>query len=640
MDAYITEKGSLAVSGIAWSEGAEPPYLTDNAHLSLLRVNEMSYYVQWTDVISAEDYVLQEATEPNFGSLTLNESVDDTSYLVSKVAGEEGVYYYRVQGVALDTEPRASRWSNVASATVPWSESTADASASPLAATGAAADGATVQVRTGEAGVIEGSEWYSAEVTAKSWGWTWSYDWPLPQVESTPYLIQSRASEDGESFGPVDTITVTLDNRNYLMYLSLMLKRSPPIPSAPSLDPIENLDKWVNYQVSWSYDDDAPGIPDPTSYTLQEAKDPAFTNPTNYYPGSAQYYNVSDPAREKTGGTYYYRVRGHNAYGPGQWSNVVSTQLRVLPYAPQTLSVDDPNQDGDITVNWTYGYDYPPATSYTLQEAMDQNFTVDVQNYSVAGTSKELGDRKDGTYYRVRAHNDYGPGDWSDSISIVVETGYRDDFDDPDSGWEARRTSAPDIDDMDVKYKNGRLITISDDRYDFGIFSPMVKAPELPYEIGMRTRVIHEAGMYAPSYGIVFGAEAGDFCPVERDNAEDNDGCFYHYYRLNVPVNVWAGTIQYGVKRIDKHVDRGKADGKDLTDGYRGIDNVADWDGWNEWKIKVYEDEFKVYVNGEHLGTFNHDRYEGDPLFGILTDNYESAPAKFEHDYFYVETID
>jgi hypothetical protein len=329
-------------------------------------------------------------------------------------------------------------------------------------------------------------------------------------------------------------------------------------------------------------------------------------------------------------------VQGHNAYGPGEWSNIKSTTVRVRPYAP-TLSVYDPNNDGDITVSWVYDYDYPPATSYTLQEAMDEDFTEDVRYYQVSGTSKELGDREDGTYYRVRAKNDYGPGDWSDPVSIVVETGIQDDFDDPSTGWEARRTSAPDIDkDTDIKYKSGRLLTTSDDNWDFAIFSPMVEAPAMPYRITMKTRL--KEGVDAPGYGIVFRGNEGDFCEVERDNADDSDGCFYKYFRLNVTIDP-GNHIRYNVKRITEHDDRGRADGKDLSDGYHDIDNKADWDGWNTWKIEVHEDWFEVSVNGKHIGTYYDDSFAGNRHFGILTSAYEYAPSVFEHEYFYVEKI-
>lgn len=307
-----------------------------------------------------------------------------------------------------------------------------------------------------------------------------------------------------------------------------------------------------------------------------------------------------------------------------------------VPYAPTLNAIANPDQQDDYTVSWAYGYSEPPVNTYTLQEATNADFTEDVTQYEVTGTSRAFTDKDAGTYYyRVRGNNTYGPGPWSNVHSVRVA--FRDDFDDPGTGWETRRTSAPDIDSMEVEYDDGQLITTSDDNYDFGIFSPMVEAPDPPYQIRVRTKL--DDGVYVPTYGIVFGAEAGDFCPVERDNAQDDDGCFYHYYRINIPVNAFGGHIDYEVKRIDRHVDRGKAEGKDLSDGYQSIDGVASWDGWNNWKIEVYEDRFRVYVNGKHLGTYHDDKYIDDPLFGLLTDNYEFSPASFKHEYFYVEPL-
>lgn len=58
--------------------------------------------------------------------------------------------------------------------------------------------------------------------------------------------------------------------------------------------------------------------------------DPDFITVTEYYTGSGEY--VTYPFTDKDAGTYYYRARGHNAYGAGAWSNVVSTTVRALVY--------------------------------------------------------------------------------------------------------------------------------------------------------------------------------------------------------------------------------------------------------------------------------------------------------------------
>ena len=635
-DAYIAEKGTQTVQGIAWAEGTDVPYLTGDTMLSVDPVagNEWSFWARWTEVVEATNYILQESTDPNFATLSDNIAAADIQHLVAKSPGEAGTYYYRVQALADDPGIDPTRWSNVVSATVPW---TSVASGAPAATVGAApADLATVQVRAGEPDTIESSSWQSASVTGTAWGgWTWSYQWSVPEVKKTQYLIQSRASEDGEGFGPIDTITVTLDTLNYYTYVPVVMRRWPPVPFAPSLNDISNSDNDSEYRISWSYSGASPTVPDPTSYTLQEDKDPAFSSPKSYYPGINRYYDMTDPEQEK-GGVYYYRVRGHNSYGAGQWSNVVSTEVGFPPYAP-TLSVYDPNKDGDITVEWTYDYEFPPVTSYTLWEDEDASFE-DPAVYEVVGTSKELGDRPDGTCYKVRGNNDLGAGEWSNVVCIEVRTGLKDDFDDPDSGWDVRRTSAPDIDDdTDIDYKNGRLITKSEDNYDFAIFSPMREAPAYPYKITMKTRL--KEGVDAPGYGIVFRGNRGDFCRVERDDAQDEDGCFYNYFRINITIDP-GKHIRYEVKRIDEHDERGRAGGKDLSDGYHDVDNWADWDDWNTWRVEVKADQFKLYVNDHHLGTFYDDDYGRNKMFGILTSAYEYSPSVFEHEYFYVEPMD
>jgi len=109
----------------------------------------------------------------------------------------------------------------------------------------------------------------------------------------------------------------------YYRYFPIIFKRWPPIPYAPTLNNIDNTDEDGDYTVSWSYNDDNPDVPDPITYTLQEATDADFTGPTEYYPGSSTSYAFSS----KDDGTYYYRVQGHNEHGPGEWSNVKSTTV-------------------------------------------------------------------------------------------------------------------------------------------------------------------------------------------------------------------------------------------------------------------------------------------------------------------------
>jgi uncharacterized repeat protein (TIGR01451 family) len=321
-DAVITQKGSLTISGYAWDEGIKPPFLTGDIFLTAERVTDRAYLLRWTPVVSASYYLVEEATDPQFSSPQSIYFGPYTEYPHTR--DTDGTYYYRVNASASEIEP--SRWSNVESVVVPWTAASADPSVSALSADSAANGPMTVQVCIDEC--AEPADWHTAVVTATAWeGWEWSHEWSLPEENDVQHTIHTRASSAEGIFGPTDTITVTLRNKNYIYILPLIFKRWPPVPYATTLNDIANADQDTDYTVSWSYYDNDPNVQDPTSYTLQEAKG----TPTGFvdvYSGSSTSRQFTD----KEDGTYYYRVRGQNSWGPGAWSAVKSTTVRSRSY--------------------------------------------------------------------------------------------------------------------------------------------------------------------------------------------------------------------------------------------------------------------------------------------------------------------
>ena len=309
--ALITQKGTLAIEGVAWEGGNRPPFPDDPVLLPINNNYGPNYIVGWTDAVSATYYVLYEADNPYFENATLHYSGPLTETFLADQA--DGTYYYHVKAYNASGE---SRWSNVESAVV----GTGSVSALTTPIETAASDSITVWVR------IDDSDWHTATITATDWGgWEWSYEWSLPEQNYVQHAIHTQASDADGSFGPVDTITVTLRNGDYIIYFPIIFKRWPPIPYAPTLDNIDNTDENGDYTVSWSYNDDSLDVPDPTAYTLQEATDANFTNPTeHYHDGSG---NTSHEFTDQDEGTYYYRVQGHNEHGPGEWSSVKSATV-------------------------------------------------------------------------------------------------------------------------------------------------------------------------------------------------------------------------------------------------------------------------------------------------------------------------
>jgi hypothetical protein len=106
------------------------------------------------------------------------------------------------------------------------------------------------------------------------------------------------------------------------IYLPFVARRWPPIPYPATLNPIENADGNGFYSVTW------PPVDLAQTYSLEEDDNSAFSSPIEVYNGTGTSWAV--PAPGKAAGTYYYRVRGHNTWGYGAYSNVQAvTVLRL-----------------------------------------------------------------------------------------------------------------------------------------------------------------------------------------------------------------------------------------------------------------------------------------------------------------------
>jgi hypothetical protein len=113
---------------------------------------------------------------------------------------------------------------------------------------------------------------------------------------------------------------------NAPIYLPLVMRRWPPIPYTPVLNPISNPDGDGNYTVSWNAADLA------NTYTLWEDDNASFSSPTTRYNS----YGTSWNASGKATGTYYYQVKANNSWGSSGWSNVrsVTVQSSCIPDPP------------------------------------------------------------------------------------------------------------------------------------------------------------------------------------------------------------------------------------------------------------------------------------------------------------------
>ncbi|REL32980.1 T9SS C-terminal target domain-containing protein [Rhodohalobacter sp. SW132] len=143
-------------------------------------------------------------------------------------------------------------------------------------------------------------------------------------------------------------------------------------------------------------------------------------------------YDVSDSLKYMT--TYYWRVRGSHDSGSGDWSNVRSFTTTNIE-TPEVVNLEIPiDQATNVSVEpkliWN---DSNRAETYHLQLTSHVNFEellIDVE--SINNTDYKVSDELVyGTTYtwRVRAKNESGYSDWSESISFTTSLATSTDSD-------------------------------------------------------------------------------------------------------------------------------------------------------------------------------------------------------------------
>jgi hypothetical protein len=177
----------------------------------------------------------------------------------------------------------------------------------------------------------------------------------------------------------------------------------------PSLNVIDNADCNDSYTVSWST------VTGALSYQLQEDDNASFSSPSVSYQGAARSTSISG----RSAGTYYYRVRACHGSACGSWSSAQSARVWPVPAAPTLYPIDNPDCGANWVVSWSA---VSNATSYELQLDASSAFSQP-SAYTYYSTSCSIGAASPMTsYYRVRACNCRGCGNWSATRSASYLT--------------------------------------------------------------------------------------------------------------------------------------------------------------------------------------------------------------------------
>lgn len=113
---------------------------------------------------------------------------------------------------------------------------------------------------------------------------------------------------------------------------------------------------------------------------------------------------------------HFWRVRGINEVGTGDWSSKWSFTTEAS--APTVVSLDSPDDDAEnqpLSIDFTWDEE-PNADTYHLQVSTDENFNnIVFENDNISEPTEEVDSFENNTsyYWRVRATNEVGTGDWS-----------------------------------------------------------------------------------------------------------------------------------------------------------------------------------------------------------------------------------
>jgi uncharacterized repeat protein (TIGR01451 family) len=326
------------------------------------------------------------------------------------------------------------------------------------------------------------------------------------------------------------------------------------------------------------------------------------------------------------------------------------TLYGLLPEpGPVTLTAGQPNGQNSWVLSWTASVG---AHGYEIQEAHNPDFS-DASTVAVGPVTSYTVTKQPSFnnvyFYRVRSRVGSLTGPWSEAGRVVG--GYRDDFDDPNSGWSMRRSTYRE----EVKgfYENGKYVMQIIDRFDWGIVSPLRPAPRVPYAIDFEMRIISQ--IYAHSAGAVFGGDwNGETCPpgTSFDEWYRHDNCFNHFYNTNTiynDSNPNKAVLQLLFERVDRLEwcpDCGGSPMKRVGDT-GDLENMgsASAKDWNHYRIEVRQDSIRLYVApvGQPLQLeheYTDTRWISSPYFGLFssTDIIDNSTWRFE--YFQVMPLD
>lgn len=171
-----------------------------------------------------------------------------------------------------------------------------------------------------------------------------------------------------------------------------------------------------NFSFSWQAANRA------NSYELQVSEDAGFSAPAIDLSTSTR--SISQTGSLEFMTDYFWRVRAVNDQGPGDWSD--TRTFTTIIERPDMVSLTSPEKDaGQVSISPVFSWeDAARASEYTIQLSADEDFSELIFEEEISEALFAFAESLDNAtiyYWRVRASNIGGTGDWSETWAFATE---------------------------------------------------------------------------------------------------------------------------------------------------------------------------------------------------------------------------
>ena len=407
---FFTSAGAKPASYFArWELPVVPPYQvtlvspTDEA----TGVPVLTEFT-WNAADRAESYELQVSTDQTFATTVIDETgLTDTDFTVSTAFDNATEYFWRLRAVNAGGE---GDWSETFSFT-------------------------TIVAITDQVTLVSPADEATGVPVLTEFTWTSADRAESYELQVSTDLTFATTVIDETGLNDTDfTVSTAFDNATKYFWRvravnaggegdwseTFSFTTIVSVPDVITLSGPSHESTGLSIHPSFSWE------PDPlaTTYTLQITTDPIFgTGVTTYTDIEELYFNLPVDLEYST--TYYWRVAGVNAAGTGAYNDAYQFTTLDLP-VPIQPTVFYPTQGAEnVALQPTFSWeDLGDGNIYDFELALNNQYSdpiVALNGITETSFTPEVPLDPQTTYYwRIRAINEYGPGEWNDFFGFTT----------------------------------------------------------------------------------------------------------------------------------------------------------------------------------------------------------------------------